>query len=245
MKNKLLRNFKLLIKKNQFNPWFIWFFINPFYFVRRSIYLNIRNYSKHFSWKILDIWCWAKPYEKLFVNCSEYLWVDLEESWHDHSLEKDKIFYDWKHIPFDNEYFDWVVCFEVLEHVFDPDDFLIEAWRVLKEWGRILLTVPFVRDEHEIPYDYWRYSSFWLKHILEKNWFEVLESKKMLTDLSFFSQLFNSYIYNIFNKHFPRFFALPMIMIISIISNIFWLISKIFPNSHNFYYGNIMVAKKR
>jgi len=237
--------FKKNIKKQQFNPWFLWFFLNPFYFIRRDIFLNIKSISNHIKWNILDVWCWSKPYEKLFFNSNKYIWIDLKESWHDHSLEKeDKIFYDWKSIPFDNNSFDSIVSFEVLEHVFEPDDFIIEIRRVLKKWGYLLLTVPFIWDEHEVPYDYWRYTSFWLKSILKKHWFEIILEKKMLTDLSFLFQLLNTYIYKILIKKLPRIIALPSIMFLSLISNILWLFWKILPKNEDLYYWNLILVKK-
>jgi len=39
----------------------------------------------------------------------------------------------------------------------------------------MLMTAPFVWDEHSQPYNYARYSSFGLKFILEKHGFEILE----------------------------------------------------------------------
>jgi SAM-dependent methyltransferase len=67
----------------------------------------------------------------------------------------------------------------VLEHVFNPDDFLNEVNRVLKPSGKLLLTVPFVWDEHEQPYDYARYSSFGLRSLLEKHGFSIVKHEKV------------------------------------------------------------------
>lgn len=243
---KYIEKIKSFLKSQQFNPGILGFFLNPFYFVRRAIYLNIQWISEHIKWDILDVWCWAQPYKEIFKNRKKYIGIDLEQSWHDHSLEKeDKIFYDGKKIPFDDEYFDTVVSFEVLEHVFNPDEFLIEIKRVMKKWWQLLLTVPFVWDEHEVPYDFWRYSSFWLKSILEKHWFIVILQRKILTDISFFFQLLNTYFYKIIIKRMPKILAFPLIMFLSIISNIFWLISKILPKNEDFYYWNLILAQKK
>jgi ubiquinone/menaquinone biosynthesis C-methylase UbiE len=45
-------------------------------------------------------------------------------------------------IPFNEAQFDYVVCSEVLEHVFDKDKVLEECYRVLKPEGLLLLTTP-------------------------------------------------------------------------------------------------------
>ena len=61
--------------------------------------------------------------------------------------------YDGKTFPFSDGEFDAVLTSEVLEHVFNPDEFLSEINRVLRDDGVLLLTVPFVWDEHEQPFD--------------------------------------------------------------------------------------------
>ncbi len=236
---------KKFLKKQQFNSWILWFFLNPFYFIRRAIFLNIKEVSENITWNVLDVWCGSKPYEKIFEKVDKYIGIDLEGSWHNHSWEEDKVFYDWKNIPFEDGSFDSVVSFEVLEHVFSPDDFIVETSRVLRKGWIILLTVPFIWDEHEVPYDYGRYTSFGLKYIFEKHGFVVLIQRKILTDLSFFFQLLNTYFYKILIKSLPKFIAFPLIMFFAIISNVFWLISKIFPKNKDFYYGNLILAQKK
>ena len=75
-----------------------------------------------------------------------------------------------------------MLCNQVLEHVFNPQEFLGELGRVLARGGRLLLTVPFVWDEHEQPFDYARYSSFGLKALLEQHGFRVLQHRKLLAE---------------------------------------------------------------
>lgn len=48
--------------------------------------------------------------------------------------------------PYRDGSFDWAICSEVLEHVTDPRLALAEIWRVLREGGAAVLTVPL--DEH-------------------------------------------------------------------------------------------------
>lgn len=44
--------------------------------------------------------------------------------------------------PLKNESFDFIMCFETLEHTPDPDAFLAELSRVLKPGGELVLTMP-------------------------------------------------------------------------------------------------------
>ena len=76
-------------------------------------------------------------------------------------------------IPFQTNCFDGVVCTQVLEHVNDPTAVLAELNRVLKPSGALWLSAPFFYEQHEIPYDYFRYTQYGLTHLLEKNGFHV------------------------------------------------------------------------
>lgn len=47
-----------------------------------------------------------------------------------------------KKIPFEDNFFDLVICTETIEHVADPDTLLKEIYRVLSPTGTLLLTTP-------------------------------------------------------------------------------------------------------
>jgi SAM-dependent methyltransferase len=51
-------------------------------------------------------------------------------------------------LPFENEFFDAVFAGEVIEHLFDPDHFLDEVYRVLKHKGILVLTTPNLASLH-------------------------------------------------------------------------------------------------
>lgn len=76
-------------------------------------------------------------------------------------------------IPVPDNAFDAILCTQVLEHVVEPDKVLAELFRVLKPGGRILLTTPFFYEEHLIPYDYYRFTSFGLTMLMERAGFKV------------------------------------------------------------------------
>jgi len=105
------------------------------------------------------------------------------------------------------------------------------------------LTVPFVWDEHEQPYDYARYSSFGLAHLLNQHGFEIIESKKSINDFRIFAQLLNAYIYKTTqkNKIIRQLFTLFVMSTITIIGILF---SKILPKNNDLYLDNIILAKK-
>lgn len=229
--------------KEQFNPSIAGLFLNPFYFARKAIYRSIRKYSGHVTGITLDIGCGSKPYEELFAT-EKYIGLDIDTSGHNHENSKIDVIYDGKIIPFGDMHFDTVVSFEVLELVFDPENFLDEAGRVLKNGGKAIFTVPFIWDEMEPPYDYARYTSFGLKHLFEKHGFTVLEHEKYLCDLRLLALLLNAYIYKVIRRLIPSkasmLLILPLTSVINIVSHIFWL----FPDNKDLYFGNIFLLKK-
>ena len=102
-----------------------------------------------------------------------------------------------KRVTFKDDNFDSIVMFEVFEHVFNPDEFLREVYRVLKSEGVLLMTVSFVWDEHEQPYDFARYTSFGIRDFLKRHGFQIIEQRKSLADIRVISQLLNAYFYKV------------------------------------------------
>jgi SAM-dependent methyltransferase len=70
-------------------------------------------------------------------------------------------------LPFDAGSFDAVLCTQVLEHVAEPLQVLREICRVLRPGGRIFLSGPQSWHQHQKPHDYYRYTSFGFRYLLE------------------------------------------------------------------------------
>jgi len=128
---------------------------------------------------VLDVGCGSKPYANLFSNASSYEGLDIDQPRNRERGFADH-FYDGGDFPFPDASFDNVVCSQVLEHVFDPDRFCEELARIIVPGGKLLLTVPFIWDEHEQPWDSRRYTSFGLRDLMEKSGFQVLIQEKLL-----------------------------------------------------------------
>lgn len=229
--------------KEMYQPSWIGIILNPFYIARNQLNQNIKYFSKNLKGNLLDIGCGSKPYEDLF-KVKKYVGLDIDSKT-SRDKKKADFFYKGKKFPLKSACFDSVICSEVIEHVFDPDYFLKETNRVLKKNGRLLISAPFIWDEHEQPYDYARYSSFGLKHLLKKNNFTIISAKKIGTDVSTIFQLVNCYIYKIIEKY-PRFLRLLIIFLIMSTFNILGLLlGKILPKNKDFYLGNIFLVKKK
>ncbi|MFA5385924.1 MAG: class I SAM-dependent methyltransferase, partial [Eubacteriales bacterium] len=178
---QMLLKIKDFLRTELFRPTMLGLFINPFYFSRKALWQEIKSLGIHISGRVLDVGCGKKPYQSL-VQCREYIGLEIDTP-RNRLKSKADLYYDGMHFPVENVSFDWVVCSQVLEHVFNPDVFLSEIARVLKAGGGLLMVVPFVWDEHEQPNDFARYSSFGLRSLLERNGFVIVEQRKTLTDI--------------------------------------------------------------
>ncbi|HEY4149912.1 MAG TPA: methyltransferase domain-containing protein [Chitinophagaceae bacterium] len=230
------------LKKQSFQPNFLSLFINPFYFIRRALYKGIREEAPQLEGKLMDFGCGRKPYENLF-NVKEYTGVDMEQTGHDHSLSKVDVYYDGKTLPFGDNHFDAVFCGEVVEHIFNPDEILPEIVRVMKPGGRLLLTVPFCWNEHEVPFDYARYTSFGITHLLEKHQLRVIRLKKSGSFARVNFQLWALYFFELFSKLGRAGYILSLILIIPV--NLAGsLLLLVLPKNDSLYFNNIVLAEK-
>lgn len=122
--------------------------------------------------KILDAGAGQCTYKPYFNHC-EYTAVDNavgDVQWDYSQLD---LVAPLNKLPVTDNSFDAILCTEVLEHLDEPLDCLKELFRVLKPNGRLFLTVPFFHHEHQIPYDFYRYTSYGLKMLLIKANFDT------------------------------------------------------------------------
>lgn len=240
----ILLKIKEFGKKQSFQPNMLSFFLNPGLFIRWYLYRDIKNLAPMLKGKLLDFGCGRKPYRNLFFNVQEYIGIDIEVSGHPHEESLVDIYYDGKKIPFEDEYFDSIFCTEVVEHVFNIDEVLLEINRVLKNNGSAIFTFPFAYQEHEKPYDYARYTSYASKYIFEKNGFEVIEQRKTGHFSITLLQLWINYIYGFFVSKNRYLNTLLTVLFITPF-NFLGLLFIFFPVNKDFYFSNILLVKKK
>ena len=71
--------------------------------------------------------------------------------------------------------YDGIVCHQVLEHVPRPLDALCEMHRVLKPSGLAVISVPHLSRQHELPFDYARFTPGGLRYLAHSAGFEIVE----------------------------------------------------------------------
>ncbi len=228
--------------KSQFEPGLLSLLLNPFHFARTGLYRSIAVLGHEVRGKVLDVGCGQKPYEPLF-SASEYVGLELDTLENRRRKRADR-FYDGTAFPFSDGEFDSVVLNQVIEHVFTPDTFLQEVNRVLKQDGVLLLTVPFLWDEHEQPVDFARYSSFGLRHLLERNGFLVTQQKKTVSDIRVIFQMLNAYLYKKTTTPFRAANALITLFCMMPINVLGELAACVLPRNDDLYLDNVVLARK-
>jgi len=239
----MIRKLKAWKRKQEFSPDSLGIFINPFYIARKGLYKGIISYAHYINGKVLDVGCGQKPYKHVF-STSSYIGMDIEQSGHSHQDEHIDVYYDGKVFPFEDNSFDNALTNQVFEHVFNPEEFLSEIHRVLRPGGHLLITVPFVWDEHEQPYDYARYSSFGLTHVLQSNGFKIISFSKSRSDFSVISQLTVLFFYKKLVSKSRLVNLLCCLFLLSPITLTGILLSKILPSNTDLYLDNIVLVKK-
>ncbi len=123
--------------------------------------------------RVADVGAGSAPFRELFQHV-DYVTVDRAQSLHGGPSDFD-ILAAADAIPLEDESLDAILCTQVLEHLPNPADTLAEFHRLLKPGGRLFLTAPLVWEEHEKPYDFFRYTRSGLEHLLTEAGFERLE----------------------------------------------------------------------
>ena len=190
----------------------------------------IKEISKKYDVKgqlLLDVGAGHQPYKKFFKYI-KYESCDneqvIEETHYDTLGTKHDFCCDINiKIPKADNTYDFVICSEVLEHVYNPMNTISEISRILKKNGKLFISVPQCGGEHMLPHNYFNYLAPGLQHLLEKNNLkcELLEKKSGIYHL--LGQILNKITNQIFNnnKTLARIFLLPLEVFIRAIVALF------------------------
>jgi glycosyltransferase involved in cell wall biosynthesis/predicted SAM-dependent methyltransferase/tetratricopeptide (TPR) repeat protein len=130
--------------------------------------------------RVLDVGAGTCPYRPLFAHC-EYRTHDFKKyngvklgnttayGQIDYESEITKI-------PVPDQYFDVILCTEVLEHVPEPIEAVREMMRILKPSGRLFLTAPLGSGLHQLPFHFYGgYTPEWYRYVAQKFGLEINE----------------------------------------------------------------------
>jgi SAM-dependent methyltransferase len=163
-------------------------------------YTFIGNFFKNIKGKLLDVGCCRGGLRKYLHGELEYYGVDVLINNFKNYIRIDL---NSKLLPFKNKQFDAVNCSDVLEHLFYPLEMLKEIKRVLKDDGRVLISLPNdrglnrifldlftdIRSFEDSVYDHhWRFSIQSARDFFQKE-FKIIEESPE------FGPLFRRYLF--------------------------------------------------
>lgn len=133
---------------------------------------SARLISAHATGRVLDVGCGHMPFRDLAVShAASYEGLDIEPRVAGVDYVTDVC--AMTGVP--RNAFDTVLCFEVLEHLSDPSRALGAMAEVLRPGGKLLATAPHLSRLHEEPHDYFRYTGYGLRALVERAGLEVIE----------------------------------------------------------------------
>lgn len=146
--------------------------------------------------RVLDAGAGEGRYKHHFKS-SRYIGLDLaigDAQWDYAGLD---VLGDLTRVPFRDGAFDAALSVVTLEHVREPAMVLLEMARVLRVGGRLLLVVPQDWEVHQAPHDFYRYTRYGVRHLLEQAGFADIRmesgggyfrlmGRRMLNGLQFF-----------------------------------------------------------
>jgi SAM-dependent methyltransferase len=121
--------------------------------------------------KFIDLGCGSAPFW--------YAVVEQVESYHGVDLwpRSDKATFagDIQNLGMvqDSSY-DSAICIEVLEHLPEPGQAVATIQRILKPGGIVVISVPHLSRLHDLPHDYFRFTEYGLRYLLEQAGLEVV-----------------------------------------------------------------------
>src|SRR5262249_48111618 len=127
----------------------------------RSVAAEIKPGSR-----ILDAGAGECRFKSLFAH-TEYVGIDFAQGDPSWDYTRLTVIGRLEELPFPNASFDHVLSVVVLEHTPQPARVIEEFQRVLKPGGMVHLVVPHMWEEHQKPYDFFRFTSSGIRYLLQ------------------------------------------------------------------------------
>lgn len=223
-------------------------FINPVFITQRALYKSIVSLIKNITFgnekeRWLDVGCGEKPYEHFFDGV-RYVGMEVQEAGSQSPSKKCDLLYDGRCFPVKSGVIEGVICTQVLEHVPEPVETLLEINRVLKPGGHLLLTAPFLWEEHEEPYDFMRFSSYGLKSLLERAGFHLVSYHKSSGSVEAMFQMMSVYLSKNLNLRIPGWHPIVNFFICAPVQLLGYGLQKLLPDRGGLFLDSVVLAVK-
>jgi SAM-dependent methyltransferase len=177
---------------------------------------DIQRDGARLSGRVLDLGCGNQPYRPYLPQVHQYVGLDYPPT--QASMEvvvQPEVFGNARDLPFADASFDGVLCSQVLEHVDRPEDVISELGRVLKPGGTGLISVPFFYNLHMEPHDYFRFTPYGIKGMLERNGLLVREIRSQGGIGTLLVQMLQNWLFSELSRFARRHRILGMLLVLA------------------------------
>ena len=155
--------------------------LHPQWLVARRGLQRLQWVGARASGAVLDIGCADRAVRHSLLQAESYLGVDYPVTVSSMYQTRPDVFTNARRLPFQDGIFHSVLLLDVLEHLREPQISLLEAARVLRPGGSLIITVPFAYPMHDQPHDYQRLTVHGLTHALESTGLAIEEIEEVGT----------------------------------------------------------------
>ena len=205
------------------------------------LYRDLHRLLPQFGGRVLDVGCGAKPYQNWFGLVTEYIGLDMMPG-----SSVDLVVNSEEQWPLPNEYFDVCLSSQVLEHVEYLEFTLSEMSRVLNKGGVMVLSFPFLYNEHGAPWDFQRFTAHRAQKLFPD--FEILQLERQGGIGSTLTILLLNWIEQSMNRNFiARLLKAPLLplwIFVSLTMNLIGLAIDRIDHTNAFYNNLLIVLKK-
>lgn len=191
---------------------------------------------------ILDVGCGEQPYRRWVTGARRYVGLDVVQG-----PSVDIVVAPGERWPLSDHQFDGVLCTQVIEHVAALEWLLAEIARTVRPGGLLVLSVPFIYNEHGREHDYRRLSRHGVRALLEPE-FDVEEIVSQGAVGSTLGAMLLAWIELSFTASGARtavlLVSLPMWIALSALVNAAgWLLDRV--DRTGAFYGNVLITARR
>lgn len=145
-------------------------YLSPAIYAQYNVVVRLMRQYVHGN--LIDLGCGNMPFKEFLLDLvntydSLDLWPYSEEVTYVGDIQDMSMI--------DSAAYDSAICLEVLEHVPDPQRAIREIYRILKPSGILVISVPHLSRIHNAPYDYFRFTSYGLAHLLRSVGFNIVD----------------------------------------------------------------------
>jgi ubiquinone/menaquinone biosynthesis C-methylase UbiE len=197
----------------------------PTFYLRRDI---TRDGAK-LTGTLLDLGCGSQPFRQYLTGVTHYVGLDYPPTQECLATKvRSEIHGDARSLPFADQSFDGVLCSQVLEHVNRPETVVREMSRILKPGGLGIISLPFFYNLHMEPNDYFRFSPYGIKGLLEGNGLDVCQLRGQGGIGTLLVQMFHNWLFSELARRARRHvllrgllaLALPFLLLLSTLNNL-------------------------